>query len=318
MKISSKTILLSSALINSLFIISCGTTNNTKAITEIKETAPTVEKKLESPYQIYSEKVNKLVLTASGPKETVKNNAFNTAFTVNVKDLNGNPVENLDLAMVYPAEKKDGQIVFETINVKTTSDGSYSFESPIPTSSYDSEISFYPAGDLTDEKIAALAKEKSVNLPYKVQTNLKSAGGVIAVVDFNQNGKALTSNPVSSSKMLMSLMKLGFTRIGNIDLTSAVIAENEEKIYKGAKDMVGNASKYIIFGTIKVTSIENTETGVTCTLNAKIKCMDLLTKEITFVKEEKVAVTEKSEWAALESARKTMSENLSIAIKYGI
>jgi len=157
----------------------------------------------------------------------------------------------------------------------------------------------------------------TIKAPYKVQTNHKSSGGVIALVDFNQNGKAITSNPVSSSNLLMTLMKLGFVKIGNApqEVSNAVIQNDEAKIHARASSI---APAFIIFGTVKIDSLEKGDNGFTCTLTGDIKSMDSKTGKITFVTNKTLSVTDKSDWAALANARKALADTLATEIKYGI
>ena len=150
-----------------------------------------------------------------------------------------------------------------------------------------------------------------------VQTNMKGAGGLIAIVDFNQNDRAITSNPISSSNLLMTLMKLGFTRIGNApaDVSDAVISGDEAKVLSRAKAV---SSSLIIFGTVKIVSTEKSENGFAYTLNAMIKTMDLKTGKITFRTEKSITGTDKNDWNALANARKAIADALAYEIKYGI
>ena len=269
--------------------------------------------------ELYAQKVSAVKLSlVSTPKEPIKGRIFTSPYTVQVLDSEGKPVESFEISVIYPSGRENGAVVLSETAITTDSEGKASFLPPAPECSFNSEISFYPRGNMADSEIAKIAAENTIKAPFKVQTNLKSAGGVIAVVDFNQNGKPITSNPVSSTNILMSLMKLGFSRIGNIDLTNQVIAGNNAKTLEKAKSLVGNNSNFLIFGTIKIDSYEKNENGSTYKLLAEIKCMDLKSGEITFMSEKTVSVTDKNDWLALDNARKEIAKNIADEIKYGI
>ncbi|WP_407428671.1 hypothetical protein, partial [Treponema sp.] len=140
---------------------------------------------------------------------------------------------------------------------------------------------------------------------------------IIALVDFNQNEKAITSNPISSSNLLMTLMKLGFVKIGNApqNVIDAVIQNSNEKIFSRSKSI---AQSFIIFGTVKISSYEKSDAGFTYTLTGTVKSMDSKTGMITFQTEKSITVTDKNDWNALANARKSLAEQIATEIKYGI
>lgn len=311
------------ATLASSLVISCASTSNTAAknqsqllINEENGEAQTLH--IPTQAELYAQKTESVRLSlVSSPKQVTKGKIFTEPYTIKVENQDGSPASSFELAVNYPSSRNDGTIVFEQTVITTDSQGLASFLPPPPDFSFNSEISFFTNGNMTDPEIAAFAKEHSLNAPFKVQTNLKSAGGTLALVDFNQNGKAIISNPVSSSNLLMTLMKLGFTKIGNApqDVSEAVIQGSDEKVYSRAKAI---APAFIIYGTIKIDSIEKTDEGVTCTLSASIKAMDSKTGKITFRSEKTIAVTEKNDWNATASARKLLAEQMAEEIKYGI
>ena len=273
--------------------------------------------------ELYAQKLatTHIELIAS-PKETTKGKIFASPYQLTVKDTDGKPLGSVEISVTYPAKRENGLVVFSQTVITSDAEGKASFLPPVPEYAFNSEVSFTPNGDFSNPEIAALSQsytaEHALKAPFKVQTNLKSAGGVIALVDFNQNGNAITSNPVSSSNLLMTLMKLGFTRIGNIDLTSQVVVGDDTKIFNRAKSIVGNTSQYLVYGTIKIDSTEKTDAGISYTLTGIVKAMSLQTSEVTFALEKTVTVTDKNDWNALANARKTLADEIANEIKYGI
>ncbi|MBQ7538479.1 MAG: hypothetical protein IJT42_05900 [Treponema sp.] len=300
---------------------SCTTTKTaTKNETqEIKTVIESTEKAEPSESDLYAQKVASAKISLiSTPKEPIKGRIFTSPYTLQVLDSEEKAVEGFELSVIYPSGRENGSIAFAETAILTDSEGKATFLPPTPTCSFNSEISFFPRGNTGNEEIAKIASENTIKAPFRVQTDLKSAGGVIAIVDFNQNGKPITSNPVSSTNILMSLMKLGFSRIGNIDLTNQVISGNDAKTLEKAKALVGNNSSFLLFGTIKIDSYERNDEGSCYKLLAEIKCMNLKTGEITFTSEKTVSATDKSDWTALDNARKEIAKDIANEIKYGI
>ncbi|WP_294430529.1 hypothetical protein [uncultured Treponema sp.] len=324
-------------------ILSCASTpkTNVNENEKLKESVAAItETAAPSASEVYYQKVHgiNLSLTAT-PKETVKGKIFTSPYVVKVSNEAGEPLESFELSVVYPSSRKTGNsddsgtVEFTETVITTNSEGLAEFLPPVPEYSFNSEISFFPkidsavesllvpvledASNIEIAKISALKDEHTVKAPFAVQTNMKSSGGLIALVDFNQNGRAITSNPISSSNLLMTLMKLGFTRIGNApaDVSDAVISGDESKILSRSKAV---SSSMIVFGTVKIDSCEKTDEGFTYTLTALVKSMDLKDGKITFKTEKTVSVTDKNDWNALANARKTIAEQIAHEIKYGI
>ena len=310
-----------SLVLATTLILSCGTTAGIVP----SQTIIDEEKVLPSAADLYEQKIAGITLKVlSSPKETTKGKAFSAPYTVKAEDSNGNAVESLEISVVAPSSRKNGEIVFSETTVATDSEGKISFLPSALEYAFDSEISFMPSykndafSSEESAQVKKIAESKSVKAPFKVQTNLKSAGGVIAIVDFNQSGKAISSNPVSSSNLLMTLMQLGFTKIGNIDLTNQVVAGDKAKIQAKARSIVGNSSNFLIYGTVKIDSSGKTDAGFSYTLSGEANCMDLKSGDITFTTKKSITVTEKTDWAALDKARKSLAAEIAREIKYGI
>ena len=297
-------------------LVSCASVPKNETTSENAKAEPSYKEATAA--ELYEESIKDLKFTlVSSPKETTKGKIFTSPYIIKVEDEDSLPVASFEISVIYPSSRENGSVVFAQTMISTDIDGRASFLPPVPEYSFNSEISFFPKGDMSDSEIEKIASEHTIKAPFKVQTNKKSSGGIIALVDFNQNGKAVTSNPVSSSNMLMTLMKLGFTQIGNApqEVSNAVIQNDEAKIFARAKSI---APSFIIFGTVKIDSLEKNESGSTYTLTADIKSMDSKSGKITFKTQKTVSVTDKNDWNALDKARKAIAEQIANEIKYGI
>ena len=301
-------------------VFSCASTPKSGEVQNKESEQPIEEvEQLPSPAELYEQKVKSVSLKLiSEPKQTTNGKIFTSPYVIEVNSPEGIPVESFELSVLYPASRENENVIFAETAITSDSEGKASFLPPVPEFSFNSQVTFFPKGDMTDAQIAKIASENTIKAPYQVQTNLKSAGGIIAIVDFNQNGKAITSNPISSSNLLMSLMKLGFTKIGNIDLTNQVLVGDDAKIQAKAKSIVGNNSNFLIYGTVKIDSNEKTDEGFSYTITGNIKSMNIKSGEVTFAIEKTISVTDKNDWNALATARKMLADELANEIKFGI
>lgn len=287
----------------------------------INSTTTVDQTKKDTPESIYEQKLQGIKISCdSYPKETQAQKPFTSPYVFKITDSNEKAVSDFELSILYPESKEMGQEVLQITDLKSDSNGIITFIPPTPSFAFDSLVKAYPSGDVTNSKIAELAEKHSISVPYKVKTNKQYSGGNIAIVDFTTSGKPITNNSVSSSNILMSLMKAGFKRIGNIDLTNEILSDDISLIHKNAKALLGNNSKYLIYGTVKYDSpiSKNEENLYTVTLNAKVNCLDLTNGELLSTFEFSKSSAENSEWKCLDSARKEIADFASQKILYGL
>ena len=296
------------------------TEKNINTTTDTEKTSQEIAESVNIPSEeeLYKQKIAETNLSLlSIPKQTTKNKIFTEAYVLKATDANENPLDSIEITVIYPAGRRNGEIVFDETVITTDSEGVASFLPPLPEFSCNSEISFFLKGNTENAEIARLAAEHAIKAEYKVLTNQKSAGGTLAIVDFKRDGTAITSNPISSSNLLMALMKLGFTKIGNApqEVIEAVIKGDESKIHERAKTI---APSFIIFGTVKIVSMEKADEGFSYTLTGSIRVMDSKTGNITFLTEKTISNTEKNDWNSLANARKILGDQLAQELLYGI
>lgn len=275
----------------------------------------------ETPQSLYIKKTQGIKLSlVSNPKETTAGKSFTLPFIFKAENSDGTAAEGLELTVNFPEAKSEGKTVFGIATLTTDTEGKITFMPATPQTSFDSQISVYPSGDVSIPEIAETASKLSLTIPYKVKTNLTLAGGTIALVDFNSNNKPITNNSVSSSNLLMSLMKLGFKRIGNADFTNSILKDDKDTVFKAAKSLLGNNSAFLVYGTVKYASqIKQTDDSkYHLTLNGKITCLNMKDGSILFEKEREVSVTEDKEWNCLPKARSELASMFAQDINYGL
>lgn len=295
-------------------------TNTKRELKVLNSQNKQVEKTEPTEVDFYKDKIEGIIISSiSAPKETSKNKAFSQPYSFKVTK-NDNPVPNFQLSISYPESKKNDIVNFGLEVLTTDESGIVTFNAPIPKSTFNSFVKVYPDGNVTNSQIAELADKVSVSVPYKVKSNLLYSGGTISIVDFAQSGKPITNNSVSSSLLLMSLMKLRFTRIGNVDFSTEILNGDSAALYKAAKTLLGNNSSFLIYGTVKYESpITKDDSGkFSCTLIGKITCINMKDGAILYETEKKVSVLEDKDWNCLPKAREKLAEEFATSILYGI
>ncbi len=294
--------------------ISCATTSQAKALSQPEQE----EVHIPTPLELYQGKTRDISISVeSAPKATTKGKAFSSPYSVKVSR-NEEIIKDFSVTVIYPSAKADGKISFSEKILVTDDSGIASFTPDLPSFSCETKLCFYPTRDSDDEEVIKEAQKHAVTSDYIVQTDLKNAGGLIALVDFNQKGLPVTSNPVSSSTLLMNLMKNGFTKVGNIDLTNYVLKNDVQSLKAEAKRLTGNASAYLVFGTVKYADVQKADSLTTYTLIGELKCLDLRSGTLSVNETFTVSATDKNDWTALTQARQKLSERFAHSIRYGI
>ncbi len=329
MKVLKKSSMIASAFLAASFLLnSCGTTSNAaqqeKPVQEQKAAVP--EKRalnvVDSVFENYKTTVSgKTIKITSIPKEIILGKNFTTPYQITVVNDENLPVQDFELTVSYPSERTAKEIQFATVTVKTNEAGVATFTPEQPSQTYNTQISVYPAGNFENKKIVELAKKNTVTAPFKVSTNFKSSGGILAIVDFTPSGKPITENFATSSEMLKKLSKLKFRVPGNapVEIANKVLNGDEQSIYKASKAMFGGYSQYLVFGTVKHDCEPVTADGVTTVvLNAEIKCMILKDGSVTYDTVKKITATGKNEWDATANARSLLAEEVAAELVYSM
>lgn len=304
-----------------LFIFSCASTNvenkdsetpsnNKTENTSINNNSKN-EVKQDSNHKNFLESTEGLTIEViSTPKDAINGKVFATPFIAKVKKAeNSKSIKDLSFFVSYPKERNDSGIVYETESVKliasSDSEGILEYTPPVTTFAVKDELTF----GLYSEKYKEEAKKYQAKFEYNVMTNQKSAGGVISVLEFKKDGKPMMSDSTFSSKLLISLINSGFSKIGNDDFTSSILQENESKIFSETGKYNGTFG-YLIFGTVK--HYEDEESLGFVNLVAEIKCMNLKDGSILYKTEEKTSEKD------LITARTALAKKISQSIIYGM
>ena len=244
------------------------------------------------------------------PNAAVKNKAFSSPFVVRLNSEDHSAVK-IPVMITFPKVSEEGELLYYEKLAQTDEEGLISFECPVSSVSYNKTITFSLAFDGFDN----LPK---IELPCRVATNMKASGGSIAFVDFTKGGNPITTNSETSSLVLTALINKGFTRIGNCDFTSQIVAGNDEAVQKEASSLFGKNVTYLIYGTVKYEKVEKVEDGFIVALKGSMKVRNVLEDKEMLVSEQTIEIKEKSEWAATNSARKKLAAAFADQVLYGI
>ncbi|MBO4440143.1 MAG: hypothetical protein J5798_12445 [Spirochaetaceae bacterium] len=253
----------------------------------------------------------------SVPPATTKGKAFKSAFSVKLVSKTGmvNP-QNLKYTVTYPIIDAEGKKTTATQVLEPSEDGTIEFTSPAYQGAISSSATFKV--DLPEIVYTDFENTPTIDLPYLVATNMKASGGSIAIVDFTKAGKPITSNSETSSAVLTELIKKGFTRIGNCDFVNEVVSKNDAAVQRSAVELFGKSVTYLIYGTVKYDTVEKTDAGFHVVLRAELKARHILQNKELFATTIISEATEKSEWAAINAARKKLAYTASNQVLYGM
>lgn len=178
------------------------------------------------------------------------------------------PLDNYPITVLYPSSGTDSNLKSDFI--RTDSDGFLYFTPPVPEKACDGRLFFclYPVRKntaLTDDATDNL----SVSFPYKVATTEKRIPSIIAILDYDENNAPIFSSNITSTRLLMGLMKRGFSRIG-LDEYRELANADETAVIRAAQAKIGTAVDRFIFGKTSITVKTEDNITFTCTIRADI------------------------------------------------
>ena len=182
------------------------------------------------------------------------------------------PLDNYPITVLYPSAGTGSSLKREL--VRTDSDGFLYFTPPTPNRACDGTLFFclYPVkkdAALTDDATDNL----SVSFPYKVATTEKRISSIIAILDYDENNTPIFSSNITSTRLLMGLMKRGFTRIG-LDEYRELAHTDENSVIRAAQAKIGAAVDRFIFGKTYITVKAAEDNTFICTIRAEISIWD--------------------------------------------
>ena len=182
------------------------------------------------------------------------------------------PLDNYPITVLYPSSGTGSSLKKEL--VRTDTDGFLYFTPPPPEKACDGTLFFclYPIRKntvLTDDATDNL----SVSFPYKVATTEKRIPSIITILDYDENNTPVFSSNITSTRLLMGLMKRGFSRIG-LDEYHELANADEITVIRAAQAKIGMAVDRFIFGKTAITVKMEDDIMFTCTIRADISIWD--------------------------------------------
>ena len=331
MKKTIKYIILTQAV--SLLIASCATTSTaTKAqsqseVIEISEDEETSserkeEKREAKPLSVKTktnqqetEFIKKLsdidIKLLSSPKPIFQTQNFKTPYTVLVEDSNG-PVSDFDITVSFPSSKTKDSVIYETVQLKTDSEGKISFKPKTPEFALKDKVTFYPSPVNSTQAMVNASYDLAVTAPYLVKSSNLWYQGILYVYDFNENGK-----PTSNSTQLLTTLRNSGVNVGNAPISS--YDKPMSQLYKDCFAIVGNSCRFLVAGSIKFAEpVKETENGFTCTLNADISCFNMKNGEELCAFQITETVSNLNRYKAISECKNLLAEKIAEEIMYGM
>jgi hypothetical protein len=256
----------------------------------------------------------------SVPGETSAGTAFKKDFSVKAYSVAQDkkiPLPGLEFSVLYPALAADGSKVVMSESRKSDADGLVAFSAPVPARSGKDKVVIAPALTTRDSALLdSINARKSagtyaVSFPHVVSTNAKRQSTTIAILDFDKNGKAITSSDPSATTLLAPLVRKGFNRIGMAEFPTQLASGDESAVLKSAKAQFGSGVQRFIFGTAKIESLAQGDDGAwTCTLVTRVSVWDFALDAKVYSTEIRYSSVAKTESAAIEAARKKVAGEL--------
>lgn len=334
MKKTIKYIILTQAV--SLLIASCATTSTaTKAqsqseVIEISEDEETSserkeEKREAKPLSVKTktnqqetEFIKKLsdidIKLISSPKPIFQTQNFKTPYTVLVEDSNG-PVSDFDITVSFPSSKTKDSVIYETVQLKTDSEGKISFKPKTPEFALKDKVTFYPSPVNSTQSMVNASYDLAVTAPYLVKSSNLWYQGILYVYDFNENGK-----PTSNSTQLLTTLRNSGVNVGNAPISSTSYYDKPmSQLYKDCFAIVGNSCRFLVAGSIKFAEpVKETENGFTCTLNADISCFNMKNGEELCAFQITETVSNLNRYKAISECKNLLAEKIAEEIMYGM
>ena len=207
----------------------------------------------------------------SFPNSTSADQPFNQDFTLKVELHDKDLIKNMEFIVEYPV-KKDGSIVYNYEKLTANENEEVSFKAPKSAQSIDSNltisVNLLKTDDLKEDMLIfnenvkeELKNKLKVSFDYKVSTPNRRVSAAIAILDYDQNQKALLQDNKVANRLFVKMMRQGFSRTGLAPFASlaklddALIVEDAKRFFNGSID-------YYIYGKTYIKSIEKDSNGM--------------------------------------------------------
>ena len=267
---------------------------------------------------------NLSIKTIQSPTATIKGKPFNKDFIFQILDNENNPVIDQSITLRYPIAKENDSIFFQETILISDAKGFISFSPKETDFSCNSFLYLYPVieGSLQNNaEIEKIIQKEAYKTAFQIKTNLINAGGSLCLADYDKNNSVVTTNGYSTSALLGSLIRNGFTGVGNLEFYKEIDAGNTEFLLQQVKKLTGAVSTYFIYGRVKYARPpEQVETNkYEVELECEIFCVLLKTNEEIYKTKITVTGFGNTETAALNDARNNkMNAVLAEKIIYGM
>ena len=262
-------------------LASCATTQEITAEPATVEVAEAAEPKQlivqESPEDIFIKSLEGITIkSVSSPKEVYRGRSFAAPFVFEVKNADGEPVENLSITLSYPSSKSvDEGISFEKTEILTDSDGKITFTAEPTAFAAKTKVTVYPTPINESEELIERLKPFTAEADWKVKSDIVSKGAVLFVWDFNEKDRPINN----FSNLQAEFRTRGITMVGNGPVNETSYLGKQQSLYKDTFKIIGGkAYGYLIYGTIKfdqpVTAKED-GSGYFCVMKADIEAFDM-------------------------------------------
>ena len=177
------------------------------------------------------------------------------------------PLDNFPIMVSYPSSGIAGDFKMES--VQTDPEGFIYFTPPASKKAANGILYFYLTPFAGQTAVTDVPENLQAAFPYKVATAEKKIPTIITILDYDENNKPIISSNITATRLLMGLMKRGFSRVG-LDEYRELTGTDESQVIKAAQAKIGTTVDRFIFGKTYI-AVEPAEHDVfSCTIRADI------------------------------------------------
>lgn len=249
--------------------------------TAVEEIEPEVEIIQITPEEEFITSLEGISISVNeSPKQIVKRNKFAGNFSVKVCDATGVAVSDFSLNVIYPAKKEKSKVAYEEKILATDENGICSVAITNTDFAANDFVTFLPATDFDADEVKEAVKNKQVQIPFKIKSDVLNKGAVLFVWDFSEKNR-----PVNNSyEILSEFRNRGMALVGNAPVNdTSYIGKSSATLYKANYEIIEDSYGYLVCGTIKFTKpVEPCDDGYLCSLVAEISAINMKNGDVIF------------------------------------
>jgi hypothetical protein len=204
------------------------------------------------------------------------------------------PLSGVPLKVVYTELRSNGRKGVETAQVVTGADGTASFMRPSPDFVGKEQLSveldlagaLEPLEDVPDalypqfEALETQVRDKEVTFAYEVVSRAREIPTAVMIADLDR-GDSVIGKADTLSGVLEALSSHDFD-VSALEVDGELLSGGDARIIRTVRNEYGNRFERLVFGTVRISSFEETGDRYMVKVSGNVKAADLSTGTILF------------------------------------